>query len=304
MNTPSLLDADFTSETLAEHIQPEGPASSMQATVFGVQRIAPAPASGHVAVPSPAAAPGRAQVVQHMAPAARPSVAAPPPPPRQAAPPPPSGLSAAAAALADQPTGFLVLPESVRAAGRASSGMAPAQPAASAGVDPWLADQPTSWVQLQPNPAEGAAPAHGQSAAAASAGAMAPAMLRPQAASGSSTLRPWLLSLGIGLLGGLVGLALILSSIRFLSGNKGQPVVVESRRTAGDATARPSTSSARGAPPLSPQILDDALRAISRGDTDRAIDILQRARGGSSDPTLDLEALIDALKRQRATRLH
>ena len=260
------------------------PASAMQATVFGVQRISPAPAGlapASVARPAPAAA-------QHMAPAMRPS----PQPVRQPTPPSQaahaSGLSAAAAALADEPTGFLhvsAMPASVSPASARA-------PSTAGGA--WLADQPTSWVALQPNPSESAGsglaegPTGGTALGRGARSAAPPAL----AATPPSGLRPWLLSLGIGLLGGLLALVMIVAAMRYLSGNKSP------------SSDRRGATSERGqivsAGELPQAALDDAMRAVQRGELDRAIDILKAERHREPNPALD--SLIESLKRLRSSR--
>lgn len=262
------------------------PASAMQATVFGVQRISPAPAAPPQAATlrSPAPAPA----AQHMSPALRPAQPRQPTPPSQ--PAAPNGLSAAAAALADEPTGFLRVSDMPGAAapGAARGG--------STGGPSWLADQPTSWVALQPNPNEAASAGYAASgtpsAAAPRSAASAPAPMLT--ASPPSTLRPWLLSLGIGLLGGLLALVMIVAGMRYLSNNRTAPA--DKRGVAADRVTVAET----GAIPA--LVLDDAMRAVQRGDLDRAIDLLKAERSRQANPALD--SLIDSLKRLRSSRLH
>ncbi len=295
--SPSFLTAtvipsiDDEAETVAHATQdasslqtPAGlPASSMQATVFGVQRIAPAPAGAPRVPPATPAA-------QHLAPAVRP-----PTPTRQPAPPaatlpvsPPNGLSAAAAALADEPTGFLRVPDIAMGPSSPPAGRPPAT-----GGSNWMADQPTSWVALQPGSSDA------NHAAYAGGGATGTALRRGDAASAalapspSSGLRPWLLSLGIGLLGGLLALGLIITAMRQLNGNKASQTSVE-RRSSERLAATPTDA-------LPAAALDDAMRALQRGDTERAIDILKAARNRDANPALD--SLIDSLKRLRGSRL-
>ena len=261
------------------------PASAMQATVFGVQRVSPAPAG--LAPPSLGRAAPAMPVAQHVTPAVRTS----PParPPIAASPAAPNGLSAAAAALADEPTGFLRVSDMPSAPAPQS-----ARPATNAGPN-WLADQPTSWVALQPGPSETANSGyagggatgtalrhHGSPAASAAALAAGP----------PSSLRPWLLSLGIGLLGGLLALVLIVAAMRYLSSNKGGAA---DRRSA--ATDRVSGSAGSALPAAA---LDDALRSVQRGDIDRAIEIVKAARSREPNPALD--SLLESLKRVRGQR--
>lgn len=260
------------------------PASAMQATVFGVQRISPAPAGlapPSVARPAPAAA-------QHMAPAVRPS----PQPVRQPTPPSqaaqPSGLSAAAAALADEPTGFLhvsAMPSSPSAS--PASVRAPSTAGAA-----WLADQPTSWVALQPSESAGSSLAEGPTGGTALARGTRSAAPPALAATPPSGLRPWLLSLGIGLLGGLLALVMIVAAMRYLSSNKSPS---SDRR---GATSERSQIAAAGE--LSSRALDDAMSAVQRGEIDRAIDILKAERHREPNPALD--SLIESLKRLRSSR--
>lgn len=272
------------------------PASSMQATVFGVQRISPAPAS------PPRQAPP-APVAQHMAPAVR--TAPPQPPSRPAAgTSPASGLSAAAAALADQPTGFLRLPDAM--GGGHTPPSSRGAPAAGAGTPNWLAEQPTSWVALQPSAAEApmSAPASAGPAATPSRSRTSPAALTPKAA--PSSLRPWLLSLGIGLLGGLLALALILSAMRYLSGNKPGGATNEKSRVSESSTAargREVSDPALAPGALPALALDESMRAVQRGDLDRAITVLSQARERATGSTAALDSLIDSLRRVRKNRL-
>lgn len=272
------------------------PASSMQATVFGVQRISPAPAS------PPRQAPA-APVAQHLAPAVR--TAPPQPPARPTAPASPaSGLSAAAAALADQPTGFLRLPDAI------GGGHTPASsrggPASGAGTPSWLAEQPTSWVALQPSAAEApmSPPASAGPAATPSRSRPSSAALTPSAA--PSNLRPWLLSLGIGLLGGLVALALILSAMRYLSGNKPGSAAGEKSRSSESSMAsrgREASEPALAPGALPALALDEAMRAVQRGDLERAITVLTQARERQTGSPAALDSLIDSLRRVRKNRL-
>lgn len=301
---PSVDEDDARTAAMPTHERaelsapPALPASSMQATVFGVQRISPAPAGlSGPARPSPAP-----PVAQHLAPAVR---AAPPPPPappvRSAAPPPASGLSAAAAALADQPTGFLRLPDAL-GGGPTPVGSRGAASGAAPGAS-WLADQPTSWVALQPGSTDTSAPTPASAAPSATAVRRSRAAAPALAASGSSSLRPWLLSLGIGLLGGLAALVLILSAMRYLSSGKSSPSTERSRASEAGSASRGREVSER-APTVLPAIaLDEAMRAVQRGDLERAIAVLKQARERETGSTAALDSLIDSLRRVRNNRL-
>lgn len=295
---PSIDEEDARTAAMPTHERadlgtpPSLPASSMQATVFGVQRISPAPASP----PRPAPPP----VAQHLAPAVR--TAPPAPQPRSAPPNPPSGLSAAAAALADQPTGFLRLPDAL------SGGQTPvgnrAAPPPAAGNPSWLADQPTSWVALQPGPADAPAktPASTGGTAIRRRESSSPA-LAPQAA--PSSLRPWLLSLGIGLLGGLMALLLILSAMRYFGSSKSSPPPERLRKSDSPAQSRGHDPADRALAPgaLPVLALDEAMRAVQRGDLDRAISVLTQARDRETGSTVAIDSLIDSLRRLRSNRL-
>lgn len=293
---PSVDEEDAATAAMPTHDRadlgtpPSLPASSMQATVFGVQRISPAPAIPPRAAPPP--------VAQHLAPAVR---TAPPSPPARPVPAnPASGLSAAAAALADQPTGFLRLPEAI-AGGQTPVGNRAAAPAGS-GSPSWLADQPTSWVALQPGPAETAIkpPASAGPSAPRRAEASSPA-LAPQRS--ASSLRPWLLSLGIGLLGGLMALVLILSAMRYFSVGKNGGDKTRGAETVADRRSPAATDRALAPGALPALALDEAMRAVQRGDLDRALTVLKQARDRETGSTVAIDSLIDSLRRLRSNRL-
>lgn len=95
------------------------------------------------------------------------------------------------------------------------------------------------------------------------------------------------------MLGGLLALGLIITAMRQLNGNKSSQTSVE-RRSTERLAATPTDA-------LPAAALDDAMRALQRGDTDRAIDILKAARSRDANPALD--SLIDSLKRLRGSRL-
>lgn len=297
---PSVDEEDARTAAMPTHERadlgtpPSLPASSMQATVFGVQRISPAPASPPRPSPTPP------PVAQHLAPAVR---TAPPAPPQRSAPPnPPSGLSAAAAALADQPTGFLRLPDAL-AGGHTPVGNRAAPPPAAANPS-WLADQPTSWVALQPGPSDTPAktPASAGGTAIRRRESSSPA-LAPQAA--PSSLRPWLLSLGIGLLGGLMALLLILSAMRYFGSGKNSTAPERLRASDSQSPSRGHDPADRALAPgaLPVLALDEAMRAVQRGDLDRAISVLKQARDRETGSTVAIDSLIDSLRRLRSNRL-
>ncbi len=109
--------------------------------------------------------------------------------------------------------------------------------------------------------------------------------------------------MGIGLLGGLAALVLILSAMRYLSSGKSSPSTERSRASEAGSASRGREVSER-APTVLPAIaLDEAMRAVQRGDLERAIAVLKQARERETGSTAALDSLIDSLRRVRNNRL-
>jgi hypothetical protein len=95
--------------------------------------------------------------------------------------------------------------------------------------------------------------------------------------------------LAIGLTGGLLALVMIVAAMRYLG--SGKP-------TSSDRRSAATASVAFG--PVPALVLDEAMRAVQRGQLDRAIDVLKAERSREPNPAID--SLIDSLKRLRSSR--
>lgn len=113
------------------------------------------------------------------------------------------------------------------------------------------------------------------------------------------------MSLGIGLLGGLMALVLILSTMRYFGAGKSGSASEKTRSTETAADRRSSVVSDRALAPgaLPALALDEAMRAVQRGELERGIDVLKKARDRETGSTVAIDSLIDSLRRLRSNRL-